>query len=98
MIISSVAAARDLAFKYYTSHYGNMIQIGDAVVADGNYAFSLYSNYPFWNEEKAERGPLIKCDGLGEIVVSSTGAIVSATPRGIVVKRLRKCIEEYLGG
>ena len=85
--------AREKAFNYYTSHNGNLIQIGEGIYATNYWAFTLRSNYP----QKAESENVVKvtkCESLGEIVIHSSGAIASATPREIVTKRLNKCLKE----
>ena len=86
--------ARRKAFEYWVSHYGNLIQIDDdnAVFSGGYWAFILHSNYPR-NRLNGEMY-ITKCEYLGEIVVHPNGTIVSATPRNILVKRLKKYLDE----
>lgn len=85
--------ASDKAFEYYTSHYGNLVHIGEGLYADGYWAFTLRSNYPQRTENKDDV-KITECESLGEIVIHFAGAIISATPREIVIKRLNKCLKE----
>jgi hypothetical protein len=86
--------ARRKAFEYYASRYGHLILIDsdNAIYSKGYWAFVLRSNYPIFDEQK--KMYLIKCENLGEIVIHESGAIAAATPREIVVKRLKKCLKE----
>ena len=86
-----IEEARTKAFEYWTSNYGILIQIDEAVYARGYWAFTLRSNYP---QGLGKNMKLTKCKHLGEIIVHSTGAIAAATPREIVVKRLKNCLKK----
>lgn len=89
-MITTKKEAREIAFKYWSSHYGNMTNLDDGEYLDDCYAFLIQSNYPIWNKNTKEVEGYLRMEKLGEIVVNSSGAIISATPRRAVIARIKK--------
>lgn len=89
-MITTKEEAREIAFKYWSSHYGNITHLDDGEYLDGCYAFLIQSNYPIWNKDTKEVEGYIRMEKLGEIVVDHSGAITSATPRKAVITRIKK--------
>ena len=89
-MIKSAKEAREIAVKYWKSHYGNMTYLDDVEYFDNHYVFSIQSNYPIWNEKTKEVEGYLSMENLGEIIIHYVGAIVSATPRDVVIGRIRE--------
>lgn len=93
-MITTKEEAREIAFNYWMSRYGNMTHLDDGEYLNGCYAFLIQSNYPIWNQETKEVTGCLWMDKLGEIVINSSGTIVSATPREAVLTRIKKYLRE----